>query len=589
MLQRNPSSLRLWTKYIDFKQTSIGSFKYEEVRSDYLDCLSLLQRARIDNRQSTFVQQNIFDSQIYVLLRMTRFMEEAGYLENAIAAWQALLEYQFFRPASVQANESAVSSFEAFWESEVPRIGEHSAEGWARFCEKQREPPQPRKQAPDAPIDESDIWTSWPDSEHRNSLRSRKPARTSDDVAEQDPYRVILFSDVRPFLVDSPSDSGKQAILDAYLAFYNLPSYQAESLDGHSRLWGRDGFVRKYGLESDGNVQDLGRPPKFDRHATSSETVEVDDYDPSRSKPGRDPFEFPIPDYQVSSDSLFANSGSWFSVFDAWLAKYSRDDVLVDWLLLSLQMLINIGAGADSLAVFVLALELRKSPGTVRKTAKNMLKKRPSSAPLYNAYAIIEYRLGNTSKGEDVLAASIKMGRQLDGVDQRGSPLLLRTWIWEILSTGQVQEAFQRLLAVGSEESQLSNSKLNLSESPGSVKPALLLRTERVRLILLKCAILMNQRLSLPRATTCCRSAHTPRQRLRSNASFFSPTSEIISPYPLQRQPSKVTSLLCQVMRILALRVMNTSISRSPACCSSMLPTPTTSNLRKFAFFSQRA
>ena len=150
----------------------------------------------------------------------------------------------------------------------------------------------------------------------------------------------------------------------------------------------------------------------------------------------------------------------------------------------SLKSLISPDAGGEAVALYVLALELRTSPGTVRKTAKNILRKRPFSIRLYDAYALIEYRLAGTKKGEGIITTSINMSKRLDEVSQRGSILLWRTWIWETLSANSVQEALVRLSAIGDEEIQVPFPEIHLQHDLGLAEPALLLRTEKVGLFL---------------------------------------------------------------------------------------------------------
>lgn len=111
-----------------------------------------------------------------------------------------------------------------------------------------------------------------------------------------------------------------------------------------------------------------------------------------------------------------------------------------------------------------------------------MLRKLPFSIRLYNAYALIEYRLADSKQGEAIITTSITMGKKVDGVPQRDFMLLWRTWIWETLSAHSAQEALARLLAFGDEEIQMRVSELPLPDDQGSAKPALLLRTERVGL-----------------------------------------------------------------------------------------------------------
>lgn len=492
ILQQNPQSLRLWTKYLDFMQTSFTCFRFDEVQRVYLDCVNLTHGARISSEIFLDELNKVFDIQIYIVLRMTLFMRESGFAEHATAAWQALLEFVFFKPSVVQASdhikdgscEATVSMFEKFWDSEVPRIGEEAAEGWASFSEKQREPPQPRSERADDLKDSKDHWKSWLASERRHGLLSRAPARTSDDIEENDPYRVILFSDIRPFLIDPPSLVGQQLILDAFLAFCCLPPFAAEGPDSRSRVWGRDCFLRNDVLRSNGKLQDSWKLHVPEQHGSSEEQDSINKEGGWFHSGPPNPFLFPLRDYQISSDSLFAEN-KWFSAFDTWQEQCFGDGgpVEVAWVLQSLKSLVSIGAGEEAVALYVLALELRITPGTVRKTAKKILRKRPFNIRLYNAYALIEYRLADVQKGESIITTSINMGKKFDEVPRRDFILLWRTWIWETLSAYSAQGALVRLLAIGDEEIQMPFHEPYLPDGLGSAEPALLLRTERVGLL----------------------------------------------------------------------------------------------------------
>ena len=447
ILRQNPHSLRLWTKYLDFMQASFTYFRFGEVQSVYLECLELINGARISGEGSSDEPDNLFDVQMYVVLRMTLFMRESGFAEHATAAWQALLEIVFFKPIIGPVSDASdrdrggsspkdtVSMFETFWDSEVPRIGEEGAQGWASFPQKHGEPPRPTSGTGDDAAYGEDRWHSWLASERRRTLLSRHPARAiDDDVGEDDPYRIVLFSDIRPFLIDPPSLADRQLILDAFNVFCCLPPVAAQGPDSRSRVWGRDPFLRNDALRLNGKLQRSWKLHRPTTHQSSEERDGIDE-DDARSHSGtQDPFQFPVRDYQVSSDTLFAEQ-QWFGAFDAWQEQCLGDGgpVEVAWVLRTLKSLVGVGAGEETLAVYLLALELRTSPGTVRKSAKNMLRGRPFSVRLYNAYALVEYRLADSQKGQGVIITSINMGKKLDEVCRRDSILLWRTWIWETL------------------------------------------------------------------------------------------------------------------------------------------------------------
>ncbi len=79
---------------------------------------------------------------------------------------------------------------------------------------------------------------------------SHKPARTMDEVVEDDPYRVIMFSDIEGFLITLPTqaDDLRKLCIDAFLLFCRLPPI-ATLGSNTSRKWASDAFVRNDLLE----------------------------------------------------------------------------------------------------------------------------------------------------------------------------------------------------------------------------------------------------------------------------------------------------------------------------------------------------
>ena len=487
-LQKSPGFLRLWTKYLDAKQTNFTAFKYEEVQAVYSECLNFLSGVQQDDAKSVAEKEHIYEIQLYILLRMTLFLRESGFSELGVAAWQAMLEYVFFRPAQFHSKEhksgssfhqATLSAFEEFWDSEVPRIGENNSEGWANYFRKQGDAPQPKigESHPTGIV--KNMWQSWLHTERRHGLLARKPARTIDDVEENDPYRVILFSDIQPFLIDCPSEISQKSLLDAFLAFCYLPTLETGGSAIKSRLWRENGFLRNESLYSPGSVLPIWRIQTPKPHLHSSDDIDGrDNFLDSNSKTNA--LNFPVSIYQLSPDSLFSLKGSWFSPFGAWETDYSEDQGPLEksWVFQTVKSLVLPGVRGDNLAELLLALELRFSPDTVRKTSKILLKRQPSNLRLYNAYALVEYRLGNSNKAETVIVTSINMGKKFDELPSRLDTLLLwHTWIWELLSAGRPQDALKRLLEYGNDEVQLVPSELE----DQSAKPALLLRAEKVR------------------------------------------------------------------------------------------------------------
>ena len=215
LLKEHPRSAALWMRYLSFTQSSVLSFTYQQCLSAYVEVVRLANSQRLDE-DPAFIR-------IYIFLRLTMFMRDSGFSEHAIALWQAMLEFNLFRPAGLSVAE-ALSMFEAFWDTEVVRIGEVGASGWNSHLSP--EAAQIRDLA-ELEAQPTNVFETWAECEGFRSKEARRPARTSDEIAEDDPYRVIIFSDVKDYLFDIITDEDRQLLLvDTLLTFYNLPPLQ---------------------------------------------------------------------------------------------------------------------------------------------------------------------------------------------------------------------------------------------------------------------------------------------------------------------------------------------------------------------------
>ena len=495
-LRTYPEYLGLWIKYLDYTQTTFSSFNYEEVRTVYDECLQVLQRARTREPAAIAENDTLYENQVYVLVRMMVFMREAGFTENAIAAWQAILEWQMFKPSRFQSREcamggskvpEALSAFEYFWESEVPRIGETGAEGWASFMANNGNPPQPCKDYEHLPEGGTQVFDQWAKWERYKSWKSRVVARTIDEVEESDPYRVILFSDVRGFLIDPPeSSSGLALLFQALLIFCHLTPFSTEHANDCTRLWWRDPFLRNDVLHQLHNTFSVWRVQNAGDAEDGLGPDGVAKDLPLNMSHQNDPFSFPMPDCRSSLESLFAAPGTWFSAFSAWHHQYVEDHgpIKIAWIRRILEAIVLYTPNEEYLVEYYLAFELNVSPETVKRTAKGLIKRRPDSLRLYNAYALIEYRLGNASGAENVMSTAINMGRGLLEAERRNAVLLWHTWVWELLSSGQTSQALRRLMSYSEEivNVNLPEPREDAAHESSMTSPSLLLRTQSVRL-----------------------------------------------------------------------------------------------------------
>ena len=490
-LQNNPGHVGLWAKYLDFRQTTFTIFRFDEVRNVYIECFEVLRQARFKIKDYFMAHESLYEIQIYILLRLTLLMREAGFPENATALWQALLEYSLFMPEKSENSDStgkssrlvAIKDFEEFWESEVLRIGEEGAHGWADFVSRHGNLPEAKHVELQAFLSDEIGFKSWADKERQYAMQVRAPARTIDDVEEDDPYRVILFSDVREFLIDPPPLSNQNSLVPAFLSFCHLPPLSYDYDSTQSERWWRDSFIRNEVLHD---------PEYTPRHwgTSSSDQKGFLSHPQTEPRPSTEiatsfdsPFSFPMPCYLTSNDSLFAATHVWFSAFDEFMYEYSQNagPVELGWMYRILKALVDRGVGGNTFAIYVLAFECKAFPDAAEKSAKKLLKKQSSNLRLYNAYALIQYRLGKFTAAETVIIKAINMGKQLDETAQRDAILLWRTWLWELLRSGLGKEALTRLLTYADREiSVMSDVQTDAMDGALKVPPAALLRTQRV-------------------------------------------------------------------------------------------------------------
>lgn len=433
----NIDSLLLWKSYLAFKQTTFSTFRYEEVKGIFTKRMKLLMDAI--SRASPGRGGSLYQQLIYVILRLTLYVREAGYSELGVAIWQGILEYNFFAPNSTEPPMDKIALFRAFWESEVPRIGEADALGWNCFAENQNssEPPEPVKdEALCCLLDARNIFKSWATSERVQAKFSRFPSRTMDEVAEDDPFRVILVSDIEDYLVSLPltSMSVRRTLLNAFLIFCRLPPIAdiSDEVDGTSSC---DPFIEGNLLEC--LSIDIRLEGKTGVHSFSGDT-EADI---------RGIFETPVTKFVSSSESMFTSG--WFKSLRPWKVYYSGDNGPVSymWVRAALQKLTQ-ASFCDDLGEYYLSFEWRNEPDTIKKVSKSLLKQHPSSLKLYNSYGMIEWARGNKEVANGVFSATLNMSKTMPGNDGKLSVLLWKSWVWAYLGDADNDMALQRLLTL---------------------------------------------------------------------------------------------------------------------------------------------
>ncbi|GAP86557.1 hypothetical protein SAMD00023353_1900150 [Rosellinia necatrix] len=388
VMQEYPDSFELWKLYVALFQTTLSTCHYDEIKQLYTEKLDTLGK-RLHCISTAEEQIECAEQIIYVFLRLTRFLADAGFAELASAAWQASLELNLARPSTLQKTEIS-SSFGEYWESEVPRLGEDGWRGWAAFVTDSdaQEPPDPKSPHQLAPPTTRDGYKAWQAVEYHRAQNATIPARTLDEGAEDDPFRVVMFTDFQDILPCFPAELVPRIqplLLDAFLIFCRLPpSLQHQDLINEAT---KDPFLVR-------NVHGIPFA-----HLSSRDNIAPPDDEKSKSPE----FSYKI-HHMYLTPEILCSSTQWFRYFER-----VHDIVPTDghrWTATMLKHLTQV-VGTSQLGLYTLAFESMTHPGNEKKSAKALLKQDPSNVDLYLGYAILENERGNKAVARNTISAAL--------------------------------------------------------------------------------------------------------------------------------------------------------------------------------------
>jgi hypothetical protein len=113
-----------------------------------------------------------------------------------------------------------LDELEEFWDSEVPRLGEDGAKGWKIwYSSKSNQIPPPTPLLPSSRSD-LDPFRDWAGHEELLDSRVLLPSRSDSDTS--DPHSTVLFSDIRPLLLDIRGRHAMEGFRLAWLSFLGL-------------------------------------------------------------------------------------------------------------------------------------------------------------------------------------------------------------------------------------------------------------------------------------------------------------------------------------------------------------------------------
>lgn len=399
-------SFGLWRDRLNFEMTNDATYSFEKVRDLLQERLRLLQQrlsgAEADPK-SAKTRARTAEELCYVFLRLTRYVLEAGYTELAIAAWQGVLELAFSLPAAQEEYvESIKDTLISYWDTEQPRLGEPGAKGWIYHRAHPEEKPEIKSDCPIQIAETTpDRYMAWWNAERQAAAASRLPARDMDEGVGDDPCRVVLGSDLEPWLIFFRKDvleDARRYLVDAWLVFCGLPTAIGSS--PVLEMCRDDPFLS-------------GRSSTLAADIAKAHTATA--VMPTAASPTRKPvFRQHGARMALSPDTLFAGP-EWFPYALGWKEMFAEDETQVDpeWAMRILDFLVMEGAMWE-LADYYLAVRWLNSAGetdgprAMRKLARRLLKKYGTNLKLWNAYGLIKALEGDADAAREILSEAGK-------------------------------------------------------------------------------------------------------------------------------------------------------------------------------------
>lgn len=373
-------------------------------------------------------------ARVGLLWRSAMFFKEAGYHERATALLQAQVELSLFCPPSIlgAAFESQLPSLEEFWDSEVPRVGEAHARGWAASMS-DASPDLPSAPAPDPTVarqtsEASDPYQRWYEDERRRDAQGHRPLRTS--AESDDPYATVLFSDIRSFLSPIRSQEGSAWLRYAWLSLSGLhiPGLSAafdrmlagDAADHMDIAEPSDAWMLPYGGQFFSRLF-----PSSLRH------VDVD----------CDVVAGVIVAKEAPPSPVFGPVKEW-----AWRALHPLEgtgprgegrmwelhdvDGLDHGLIRSFFEQTQTAAHDDEWAILSIAFEAAISPKSAGRLSKALLARASHSLPLWRAHARLERIRGRNDEARKVYIANLARGGARSASSQPAAGEAQMWWDW---------------------------------------------------------------------------------------------------------------------------------------------------------------
>ncbi|GAA6015188.1 hypothetical protein JCM11491_000498 [Sporobolomyces phaffii] len=470
-LREHPDLTGLWIEYVSWRQTSWVNFAVKDVVEVFEECLDVLMLAMLRESIGSEALEIIEGNAVYLFLRLCLMLRQAGYSERAFAAFQALVELNLCSPSRLELpspdtprrkwTDKVVDELEEFWDTEAPRVGEAGAKGWRNTAEDAFSSPE----APSGALVQTDSdaearpFQKWATAERAASLDAALPARTTDSSLDDsdDPFRVVLFDDIRPFLFVVHSPESKLQLAYAFLTFLGLPFVPPDFPT--STPFTTDSFIHSELVERPSLVKRFWPPPLA--NLKPFDTFGGEAMEPERRSALGTPFQVPFHSTPSVVDQLFSAKakGEWFAP----IRKEDLEDIELEQAKNALGLLRTV-VRDPFLNLDLFALEAAQSPKGAVKVAKQVLRDHRQDLLLWDGYARIERQRGKTADARQVYCTALSMYRSFKPEEQIDGPLLWRSWAEMEWEEGNVAIALKVLSAAAATDDRVDLA--SLAKSP---------------------------------------------------------------------------------------------------------------------------
>ncbi|WVR06081.1 hypothetical protein IAU60_003109 [Kwoniella sp. DSM 27419] len=410
--------MQVWLAYISwregqgFGQAGEKGGGVDEVIEVYIDCIGRLRGGLGGSDTDPQARE---ENLVYLFLRACLFLKQSGYTERALAAFQAQMEITFFRPDDLRrpAEPSSTSSwfdlvltrFEDFWDAEFPRIGESGAQGWRASTEMA----ETDKNTPSSPLIHSseDPFERWLEAETYTESTYATPGRATDlDAAtEDDPYHVVLFSDIQPLLFPVTTPEVRLQLIYGYITFLGLPFSPPEAPS--SSPANTDPHLR-WSLAYNPVARQAFWPVRRAMPKIAWQTVGGEPMEPEHPRGMDDPFGCPVKCWVQDRGTILTRQDRWF----ADVTHLDLNGLDINLIRNSLSLLRPL-VPDPSFTLAYFAFESAVSPKGAVKAAKTILALDRENLLLWDGYARLERQRGNVSAARTVYVTALQAARAL--------------------------------------------------------------------------------------------------------------------------------------------------------------------------------